>query len=79
MSFENSISNLNIKKAVDLEQSIIEIGLALLGGGKPYEYIRQKKNKAKTGSVMRRSYEVLLTADSKRLMNMVDVFLDGVK
>lgn len=42
---------------------MIEVGIALHGGGKPFERLRHAKNNAKPGTANRRTLETLLKQD----------------
>lgn len=77
MNFENSLKPLRAAKLKELDTAILEVGIALCGGGQPYTLLRRHKNSAQ--GVLRRSYKTLLSSDRAGLLRMVDVYLGGVK
>ena len=73
MSLENTIPKLPLNRVKEIDQTIIEVGIAALGGGRPYELIRKRKNSAM--GALKKSYETMLDASPASLMSMVDVYL----
>jgi hypothetical protein len=58
--------------AESLIDVMLEVGLAIYGGGYPYHRIRVAKNAAKLGTSTRRVYETLLKQDLDYLKLAVD-------
>lgn len=61
-----------MEKTESLINVMLEVGIAIYGGGYPYHRIRLAKNAAKLGTSTRRLYETLLKQDLDYLKQASD-------
>lgn len=56
----------------ELIPTMINVGIALYGGGDPYQVLRLAKNSSKIGTAKRRMFETLLKQDKNYLIKAID-------
>lgn len=56
----------------ELIPTMINVGIAIYGGGDPYKVLRLAKNNSKIGTSKRRMFETLLKQDKDYLINAVE-------
>jgi hypothetical protein len=79
MALANQLDNLYTYQLKELEQTIIHVGIAIYGKGKPFEMLRRIKNAQAKGSVLFRLYEKLYKAEKGDLIKSVEILMNDIE
>lgn len=76
MSLIPAIEKAKKERVHQIYNTMLDVGIAMYGGGDYRTVIRNARNKAPAGGVVRRTFEALVEADRPALETMVDRLLE---
>lgn len=76
MSLIPAIEKAKRERVHQIYSTMLDVGIALYGGGDYRAVIRNAKHRASTGGIVHRSFEAIQAADRPAIVTMVDKLLE---